>query len=64
MFLCHLNEQNKNCVQGNNIIIEVKEASCAFQVFNVIIVSISSDVLFLLEDFLYGEVFLRVIMYE
>lgn len=54
MFLCHLNEQKRDCDQGNDIIIKLKKASCASQIFYAIIVNLISEVEFLLEDFLYG----------
>lgn len=54
MLLCHLNEQKGDCDQGNDIIIKLTEARCASQIFNAIIVSLISEVEFLLEDFLYG----------
>lgn len=54
MFLCHLNEQKRDCDQGNDIIIKLKDLSCASQIFSAIIVSLISEAEFLLEDFLYG----------
>lgn len=50
MFLCHLNEQKRDCDHGNNIIIKLKEASCASQIFHAITVSLISEAEFLLED--------------
>ena len=52
MFLRHLNEQKRDCDQGNDIIIKPKEASCASQIFNVMVVNLISEVEFPLEDFL------------
>lgn len=54
IFLYHLNEQKRDCDQRNSIIIKLKEASRASQIFQVIVVSLISEVEFPLEDFLYG----------
>lgn len=54
MFPCHLNEWERDCDQGNDIIIKLKEASCVPQISNAIVVCLISEAEFLLEDFLFG----------